>query len=720
MKIKKIICLVIAAALVLSVPVFAQAGNWEDMKDVSGHWAEDELRMAWEAGLIEGFGNGVLGPDEYISTAQMATILTRVLGAQRVQDASVLGIDPETWYFEAMGKALWLGIVDSSVTNFDGPMLRQDAMTMMAKAFSLIPAMPDRTLLDNFSDGSSVREENRDAMAALVEKGYVVGDNGSLLASSYMSRAHFVTVLYRVAKNYISSSEIYSVKEGGTVISGNAYLNSVNLKAPLWMDCSSTNVSLNGVKGTDLIIRSHSLNTFSLGYGTVLDTLVVDCGSIRLAPGYLGGVSLDTLRFAGSGTMSLTDNVIKNIQITGADQVITIAGRHDSLIISGTGAQITLAQSASIGEIVLAGSDNEVVLSKGVVVNNVSVSGSENSITAESSVSLGELTVTGDNNTLNINGTVSGAVAMGGSVNDLKLESSQDIASLVMTGSGSNANLKAPTVGSVEIPGSYHTFTLEGAALDSFKVTGESGKYIFAGDSHAAQIVIEGKNSTLTVDGTAEHISVTARNAVINGAGSADILELSGGAGNSVVELSVAELVDKGISQEEINRILNLVSCYYKGNYTLQWAQEHDYEDYEKEAWINAKGYSSKTEYLLWVNLSMQRVNFFKGSQGEWELFRSCIVGSGAPASPTPVGVYYTTYKLASGWTTGSYTCKPVVGFKVNTGYAFHSRLYYPNSPVLKDPSIGFPVSAGCIRMYDEDINYIYNNIPLNTTVVVY
>ena len=60
------------------------------------------------------------------------------------------------------------------------------------------------------------------------------------------------------------------------------------------------------------------------------------------------------------------------------------------------------------------------------------------------------------------------------------------------------------------------------------------------------------------------------------------------------------------------------------------------------------------------------------------------------------------------------------MGFKINSGYAFHSRLYYPNSSQLKDPSIGFPVSAGCIRMYDEDIQYIFDNIPLNTTVVVH
>ena len=166
--------------------------------------------------------------------------------------------------------------------------------------------------------------------------------------------------------------------------------------------------------------------------------------------------------------------------------------------------------------------------------------------------------------------------------------------------------------------------------------------------------------------------------------------------------------------------MLALVTTGYKGNYTLSWAQNHDYTPLEKKAWVQAKGYSSATGWLIWVNLSMQRVNIFKGSQGNWDLIYSCIVGTGAPGTGTPVGLYTTTYKLAAGWTTSTYTVKPVVGFKNGTGYAFHSRLFYPGTTRLMDASIGYPISHGCVRMYDEDVAYIYNNIPVGTTVVVF
>ena len=166
--------------------------------------------------------------------------------------------------------------------------------------------------------------------------------------------------------------------------------------------------------------------------------------------------------------------------------------------------------------------------------------------------------------------------------------------------------------------------------------------------------------------------------------------------------------------------VLKKVTTGYKGDYTLEWAEENDYSSYEKEVWVNAKEYSSDTKYLIWISIAHQRVNIFKGSKGNWELHHSCIVGTGAPGRGTMLGVCKTTYKQKTGWTTSDYTCKPVVRFREGTGYAFHSRLYYPNSDRIKDARIGYPISLGCIRMYDEDIQFIYDNIPNGTTVVIY
>jgi lipoprotein-anchoring transpeptidase ErfK/SrfK len=165
--------------------------------------------------------------------------------------------------------------------------------------------------------------------------------------------------------------------------------------------------------------------------------------------------------------------------------------------------------------------------------------------------------------------------------------------------------------------------------------------------------------------------------------------------------------------------VLALVTTGYKGDYTLAWTQTNDYEDGVKTAWVNAKGYASTTDYLVWVNIAYQRVNVFTGSAGKWVLDRSFIVGTGASGSATPTGVFKIIGRSTKGWTTKTYTVKPLIHF-MNYAYAFHSRLYKPGTTTVNDARIGFPVSHGCVRMYDEDVAWIYENIPTNTTVVVY
>ena len=190
---------------------------------------------------------------------------------------------------------------------------------------------------------------------------------------------------------------------------------------------------------------------------------------------------------------------------------------------------------------------------------------------------------------------------------------------------------------------------------------------------------------------------------------------LRGESGDVSLELISAEYR----RQMEEERVLALVDTGYEGDYTVEWARQHDYTDEDKTIWVNAKGYESETEYLIWVSIKYQRCNIFHGSQGAWTLVRSGIVGTGATWSSTPVGVWKTTYKQELGWTTATYTVKPVVRFK-GGGYAFHSRLYAPNTTILTEPDVGYPMSHGCVRMLDEDIQWVFDNIPANTTVVVF
>lgn len=46
--------------------------------DVSGHWAEKEMRWAAEKGLLKGYSDGTMKPDKPITRAELAVILKRL------------------------------------------------------------------------------------------------------------------------------------------------------------------------------------------------------------------------------------------------------------------------------------------------------------------------------------------------------------------------------------------------------------------------------------------------------------------------------------------------------------------------------------------------------------------------------------------------------------------------------------------------------------------
>jgi hypothetical protein len=368
---KKIFSFVIISAVLTAALACTAAAAFEDFTDVSGHWSERTLQRAYADGFLEGFEDGTLRPDEPITAAQMITILCRVLDAQEEADITELGIPDDTWYKEAFAKALYLGFISEDNTQIDVPSRRADAFVMSARAFGFGFENSDEEMLKAFSDYDTLTADEQDAIAYLFSQRYIVGYGGKLHADESITRAEFVTLLYKITDGYSSES------------------------------------------------------------------------------------------------------------------------------------------------------------------------------------------------------------------------------------------------------------------------------------------------------------------------------------------------------------VLKMVETGYAGNYTLEWALQNDYAFDAKEIWVNSKSYESETEYLIWVNLKYQRANIFQGSKGSWDLIRCCIVGTGAAYNATPTGVWKTTYKNYQGWTTTTYTVKPVVGFK-GGGYAFHSRLYAPGTSYLIEDGIGYPISHGCIRMYDDDINWIYDNVPAGTTVVVY
>ena len=146
------------------------------------------------------------------------------------------------------------------------------------------------------------------------------------------------------------------------------------------------------------------------------------------------------------------------------------------------------------------------------------------------------------------------------------------------------------------------------------------------------------------------------------------------------------------------------------------WFEKRMYSDgmFEK-----AQGYSSPTPYLIMVDLTNHLCGVYYGSQGDWNLVWKDLCGPGMPETPTPVAVT-AVYEKYLYFDSGSVRLWYATPF--NGPNYFHSVSYIPDDGpyVVDDPTIGVDVSHGCVRLPIDKAKWVYDNIPIGTTVVTY
>ncbi len=678
--------LLVAAILFLAVGTTAAAAGYTD---VSGHWAEETLTKAVNEGLLEG-SNGKLSPDDIITGAEMISILTRLFSAEEQADLSnVSGIGKSAWYYEAAAKAVAMGIIapKNDRLDLDEPVRRLDAFLSLSEAFQLTDAAQDTAILNGFTDGGELTGAYRPAVAALASAGYIEGYGDALHINNPITRAEFVTALYKIADVYEQRDGI-SVLNGGLIVPDNAALDNTVFSSSLYFDCSSHDIRLQNVQAPAVVIRSAFLSSLELD-NTDIGRLVFAAGSGDL--NFLANTTnhIDTAVIGtGSGKLSL-DGQIGNIEITGSDREVIVNTSVKNLVVSGSGNRILINSGVSVGSI-----------------KTLPGAGS-NTITMNGTCEKGDLY--GPGNVLSGTGTVD---------------------SLTDNAGDSVIKVNAPDLTVNESFG-LNSVTLSLSAPDSVTAY-EQLQASIAVDTPDTDIVCTGRwyiGDTLV---SSEQLNLGEQRAAA--------LSFDATAFRDEVPVSVTLTfmlsystsdgvyqevrTEKSLTLESRNKfsaqeVLSLVTTGYKGDYTLAWAESNDYDSILKEEWVNLKDYTSKTDYLVWVSIAYQRVNVFTGTDGNWKLEKTFIVGTGASGHATPTGVFTILTKRSVGWTTSAYTVEPLVNF-YSSAYAFHSRLYYPNTTTIMDPRIGFPVSHGCIRMYDEDVAYMFNTVPVDTTVVIY
>ena len=110
------------------------------------------------------------------------------------------------------------------------------------------------------------------------------------------------------------------------------------------------------------------------------------------------------------------------------------------------------------------------------------------------------------------------------------------------------------------------------------------------------------------------------------------------------------------------------------------------------------------------------------GYKDHWEEIRYWDCVTGKYSTPTVKGEYTINGRLPSfdGDTDSPewYTCYFATCFYPS--YYIHSIVYYKGTQDIMDASMGVNASHGCVRLYIENAQWVYENIPDGTKMVSY
>ncbi|WP_158223932.1 MULTISPECIES: endo-1,4-beta-xylanase [unclassified Cohnella] len=176
--------------------------SFRDLSEVP--WASDAVLALAAKGMIDGVSEHAFKPSAAITRADFAKLLVAALGLKADPAGSFADVKEGDYYYEAVGIAHKLGIVNGRGGGLFAPkekITRQDMFVMLARALSIAgKPLPEATAdsADAYLDQDSVADYARRAIAALGEEGLVQGSGGNINPLRHSSRAEAAVMLYRL------------------------------------------------------------------------------------------------------------------------------------------------------------------------------------------------------------------------------------------------------------------------------------------------------------------------------------------------------------------------------------------------------------------------------------------------------------------------------------------------------------------------------------------
>ncbi|MBD2336271.1 S-layer homology domain-containing protein [Calothrix sp. FACHB-156] len=182
--------------------------------DVSeNHWAKDFIAELAALQIIQGFPDGSFRPDEQLTRAQFAAMLSQAFEKVKVRNPiSFRDVSTRHWAYNAIREAYSTGFLSVSSNQFKPTqsLSRLEVLLSIARGLNYTFSGSTQTILAAYSDATSIRSEVRTAIAALTQRGIVVNypDVQTLNADKVATRAEVTALIY---KSLVSTGEVADI-----------------------------------------------------------------------------------------------------------------------------------------------------------------------------------------------------------------------------------------------------------------------------------------------------------------------------------------------------------------------------------------------------------------------------------------------------------------------------------------------------------------------------
>ncbi len=225
-----IFALLITFLLPLNQIGYAQTS--EPFSDLKQSWAREQLTDWLNKGLITGYSDKTIKPNEKISRAEFVTLINRVFGYKEITNNNFIDVSHDAWYYDQIGIAKQADYISGYN---DGTFKPKQEITRqeVAKIIFILMKLEkteNEDPLTIFSDKDKIHNCSLDYVNAVVDKGYMNGyKDNTFKPGQSITRAEAVVLLDRVTGSLINKQGSYGDYLESSEFEGNVFINTDNV-----------------------------------------------------------------------------------------------------------------------------------------------------------------------------------------------------------------------------------------------------------------------------------------------------------------------------------------------------------------------------------------------------------------------------------------------------------------------------------------------------------